>query len=201
MKFIAARRRGVAGLFRVGRGLVWMLVACATWTEAPIYGAAVKYSAPQQFQQDAYNLPGAKVSLSFGADYFSHPSPVTMSNIVFNGRWFVVQPVSSQSKNYLNNYDSDVPLRVHFPTGAHAFGAYFSSWIGPWSTSFTGTVTTDQGDRFVVQGPTDSGSLPPSYLGLIFSDSVYDVTFDDGGVLFWEDTISMKKWSLMFLPF
>src|SRR5947199_134025 len=126
----------LAGLARGRRELVLAFVVCVALTVHPTYGAALSYGDDVQLRQAVYGIPGTRVKLSFGVlDNGSFRSPFLMSNIVFNGRYFVVQrafdQVFSQGQFYLNNYDSDVPLKIHFPTGARAFGAFFSSWIGP----------------------------------------------------------------------
>jgi len=154
----------------------------------PVFSGTTIYTDYFGLEAASSGFPGDRVNVSFrdfpvNGIYWP---PLTVSNIALLGRVFVVEPVSGVQFLYLNNYDSDVPLTIHFPTGAKAFGAFFSSWLGPtYPKTITMTATTDQGEVFTFDAFSCDPGKPPinvSWFGLLPEATIYNLTFSDGAI-------------------
>jgi hypothetical protein len=54
--------------------------------------------------------------------------------------------------------------------------------MGSQYSNFTATVTTDQGDKFTFQAPTDSNPGNPAFFGFIPSSLIFGMTYSDGAL-------------------
>lgn len=167
-----------------------MAICLLTTIQQSVFsGTTSCYSSPSALEAASSSFTGDRVNLSFNTFPVAgmYASPFVISNIAILGRTFVIEPVSGVPFLYLNNYDSDVPLTIHFPTGAKAFGAFFSSWLGPsYPKTFTMTATTDHGEVFTFEDFSSYGQSPPvnvAWFGLIPDAPIYDLTLSDGGIV------------------
>ena len=83
------------------------------------------------FRAACQNLAGMKQAISFSSlqpGWWS--DSLTLSNVTFSGHLVARgqgDSIAIANEASLNNYDMDVPMSIHFETGALAFGADFSS--------------------------------------------------------------------------
>src|SRR5438128_1628154 len=93
------------------------------------------------FRLAAQEVPGNQQDINF---LFLPPSTegpiVTISDVTFTGRYLIRSQINSGVT--LFNFDSGVPLGIHFANGARAFGADFSSAYTN-VPSFTATLSLD----------------------------------------------------------
>src|ERR1051326_7828090 len=112
------------------------------------FGLARLARAQTSFYSDRFNffvaaqaVPGIQQSITdFG--FFAPGPTVTVSGVAFTGRFLDRSTINSGSA--LFNFDSPVPLGVHFAKGALAFGADFSSGYTA-VPSLTATLSLDNG--------------------------------------------------------
>jgi hypothetical protein len=120
-------------------------------------------------------VPGTRQSISSLHYLPGEFSPqVTLMGVTFRGLYLV-----EYATNFLYNFDSYVPLTIHFNTGALAFGADFSSYLPPQHSSFTATLSLDNGEAFNFTAPGTPGS---QFFGFISPSPIMDLTFSDGGI-------------------
>lgn len=137
------------------------------------------------FTNTCQGVPGIHQTLAFQEIGYlpSEIGPVlTISNVTFTGRYLILDsmgPPGSPVEGALWNFDSDVPLAIHFANGVRAFGGDFSSSLSPYFSSFTATLTLDNGETFNFPAPSKPGSL---FFGFISPTPIRDITFSDGGV-------------------
>jgi hypothetical protein len=168
-----ARRRERLGLPLL---VFWLLLI----SRLPGVSGTVLYENSWFFDQDSKQVPGVPVRISFtwphsALDYRVYGQSVSVSNVTFSG--FIVVSVLEGGWGWLNNYDNYVPLSIHFPTGARAFAAFFSSYLPTNYPPFQATVTTDLGDTFTfLSGPNPAFT----WRGFICTDSFYNLTYSDG---------------------
>jgi hypothetical protein len=147
------------------------------------FSQASFYTDQFSFRAAGQNLAGTKQAISF-----SSLQPgwwggfLTISNVTFSGhlvaRW-QGDSIAIANEASLNNYDMDVPMSIHFETGALAFGADFSSLLFPYNTSnFTATITVQGGDIFSFSAAPGPGS---TFFGFIEKSPFRDLTLSDGG--------------------
>lgn len=103
---------------------------------------------------------------------------LTISNMTFTGRYLSAS-MGALPGGALWNFDSDVPLTIQFANGVRAFGGDFSSSLSPYFSSFTATLTLDNGETFNFPSPSGPGS---QFFGFISPTPIRDITFSDGGV-------------------
>ena len=101
---------------------------------------------------------------------------MTISNVTFTGRSLGAKGIDSGIALY--NFDSHIPLSIHFANGARAFGADFSSQYNA-VPSFTATLSLDNGETFQFTAPTDPNS---TFFGFVSPTPIMDITFSDGGL-------------------
>lgn len=77
------------------------------------------------------------------------------------------------------NMDSNTPLGIHFANGARAFGADFSSDVSLFQSSFTATLSLNNGEQFTFTAPASPNSV---FFGFISPTPFTDITFSDGGI-------------------
>jgi hypothetical protein len=167
---------------RLGRML---FIFCGLLVGGPAgFAGAVTYNNPFEFTAASTNLPGQQVHLSFTPPHgalslgeYLGQSP-SVSNVIFLGH--IVVTLQS-GEGFVNNYDGGYPLALHFPTGAKAFAAIFSSFLPrPQFSNFPAIVTTDLGDAIHFT----AGAIPALvWMGFINTNSFYNVTYSDGGIL------------------
>jgi hypothetical protein len=137
------------------------------WSQSTIY-----YD-PLTFQLAAQNVPGNHQSIS-AFPPVNGPA-VTISNLTFRGGYLIGSP-----DGLLWNFDSEIPLTIHFANGARAFGANFSSVLLPSDPfPFTATLSLDNGETFRFTAFT---ALSFTFFGFISATPIMDVTFSDGGL-------------------
>ena len=95
--------------------------------------------------------------------------------MTFQGRYLGTGPPTG----FLYNFDSDVPLSIHFAYGARAFGGDFSSYLSSLYLSFTATLSLGNGETFQFTAPTDPNY---AFFGFISPTPIRDLTFSDGGL-------------------
>ena len=165
-------------------GAICILVA----SQQAGFPATTTYTNPFTLYVASEGLPGEQVNISFNGypHYWSLRVGGIVSNITFFGRVLVIQDITEAPFTYLNNYDSGVPLTLRFPTGARAFGAYLSSWLGPsYPKIIPMTATTDQGEVFsfnAFSASYASAMTNQTYFGLISVAPIYQITLSDGGI-------------------
>ena len=135
------------------------------------------------FRAACQNLVGTKQAISFSA---LQPgwwgASLSLSNVTFSGHLVARGPgdsIAIANEASLNNYDMDVPLSIHFETGALAFGADFSSGLFPYNSSnFSATLSVQGGDVFTFSAAPGPGS---TFFGFIEKSPFTDLSFSDGG--------------------
>ena len=147
-----------------------LLAAQPAWSQGTIYFDRTTFSNACQ------SVSGIKQGISFeylpGGPEFG---PVlTVSDVTFRGRYLIRHSPSS-----LFNFDSDIPLTMHFNMGALAFGADFASELSPQFSSSTATLSLDNGEKLNFTAPSDPSS---QFFGFIFPTPIMDLTFSDGGI-------------------
>src|SRR6266550_5452687 len=100
-------------------------------------------------------VPGNHQSISFAFPFAEGPS-VTIADVSFTGRYLIRSPITSGVALY--NFDSGFPLGIQFANGARAFGGDFSSYLSPYYTSFTATLSLDSGEVLTFTAPTNPNS-------------------------------------------
>jgi hypothetical protein len=159
-------------------------LCCATLCEHTMWAQSTIYSDFGQFYLASQAVPGnwQSISLSPPGIPSDEIGPVlTIGNVTFSGRYLLREIDSSFSTvgPVLYNFDSDIPLHVHFATGSRAFGADFSSYLSPSYSSFTATLSLDDGETFSFTAPTNPNS---TFFGFISPTPIMDLTFSDGGL-------------------
>ncbi|MCW5553117.1 MAG: PEP-CTERM sorting domain-containing protein [Verrucomicrobiae bacterium] len=122
----------------------------------------------------AEQIPGNYQSIS---DFPWAGGPeLTISDLTFRGSYLGLGP-----NGFLYNFDGSNPgLRIHFATGARAFGADFSSYLSDAGiSSFTATVSLDTGETYQFTAPTDPNF---AFFGFISPRPIMAMTFSDGGL-------------------
>lgn len=126
-------------------------------------------------------VPGVQQTISFqelGYLPVEIGPVLTISNMTFTGRYLSAS-MGALPGGALWNFDSDVPLTIQFANGVRAFGGDFSSSLSPYFSSFTATLTLDNGETFNFPAPSGPGS---QFFGFISPTPIRDITFSDGGV-------------------
>jgi hypothetical protein len=113
---------------------------------------------------------------------------VTISNVTFTGRSLGTKAITSGIS--LLNFDSGIPLGIHFANGARAFGADFSSDLPPQFTTFTATLSLDNGETFQFTAPVEPNS---TFFGFISPTPIMDIIFSDGGIFHPEPSITFHE--------
>ncbi|MEJ0090753.1 MAG: hypothetical protein WDM80_13545 [Limisphaerales bacterium] len=149
---------------------------------------AAVYTNRSEFIAACQTLAGIQSPISFdsylnGAPYGQpgwYSGQLTVSNVTFSGNIVIRQDAQSISNEIaLNNYDMGVPLAVHFPNGALAFGADFSSLLYPYNTSnFTATISIQGGSNYTFSAEPGPGK---TFFGIVETNTFSDLTFSDGG--------------------
>ncbi len=105
---------------------------------------------------------------------------LTLSGVTFTGSYLhrAIGGSYSSLGPVLHQFDGWGPLGIHFGTGARAFGANYSSSLSPWQSSFTATVTLDNGEVFTFTAPSGPDS---QFFGFISPTPIHRVIFSDGG--------------------
>ena len=119
-------------------------------------------------------LPPGGIDTGIGIRYFE---PLTVSGLTFWGQVLLVR--NTINGRILNNYDSFTPLRVDMNGSSRAFGADFASLLSPVLTSFTATVSLDNGGSFTFTAPANPNLV---FFGFVTSQPFSSVTFSDGAV-------------------
>jgi hypothetical protein len=150
---------------------VWLACFATTpaWSQSSIYFDRGAFITASQI------VPGDHQGIDFRYIPGFEIGPVlTVSNVTFTGRYLIRDGSQIPSQYFLFNFDSDVPLSIHFANGARAFGADFSSF-----TNFTATLSLDNGEvlSFPAAGAPDS-----TFFGFISPTPIIDLTFSDGGL-------------------
>ena len=129
------------------------------------------------FLNSAGAIPGTQQSISFGFPFVTGPS-VTIGDVTFTGRDLIRGgPLGSEVALY--NFDSHIPLGVHFANGARAFGGDFSSFLSPYYSSFTARLTLNNGEVLTFTAPTNPNS---TFFGFISPTPIRSFTYSDGGL-------------------
>jgi hypothetical protein len=154
-----------------------MFKSCLAYPQGAFYTDQFAFKAACQ------NLEGVKQEISFSSlqpGWWS--DSLTLSNVTFSGHLVARgqgDPIAIANEASLNNYDTGVPMSIHFETVALAFGADFSSLLFPYNTSnFTATITVQGGDIFNFSAAPGPGS---TFFGFIEESPFTDLTFSDGG--------------------
>ncbi len=122
-------------------------------------------------------IPGMQQSISFGFPFVEGPS-VTIGDVTFTGRDLIRGgPLGSEVALY--NFDSGFPMGIHFANGTRAFGADYSSWLSPYYSSFTATLSLDNGEVLTFTASTVPNS---TFFGFISPTPIKNLTFSDGGL-------------------
>jgi len=140
------------------------------------------YSDFGSFYNASSALPGNHQTISFAGLPSDEIGPVlTISDVTFRGAYLLRKSGSSITTigPVLYNFDSSIPLTIHFATGAHAFGGNFSSLLSPYYSSFTATLSLDNGETLRFTAPTNPNS---TFFGFISPIPIRDMTFSDGGL-------------------
>ena len=103
---------------------------------------------------------------------------LTVSNVTFTGRSLLIGDVINSGIT-LRNFDSGIPLGIHFANGARAFGADFTSDLPPQFTTFIATLSLDNGETFQFTAPVQPNS---TFFGFISPTPIMDMIFSDGGL-------------------
>lgn len=129
------------------------------------------------FVSAAQAIPGMQQSISFGFPFVEGPS-VTIGDVTFTGRDLIRGgPLGSEVALY--NFDSGFPMGIHFANGTRAFGADYSSWLSPYYSSFTATLSLDNGEVLTFTASTVPNS---TFVGFISPTPIKNLTFSDGGL-------------------
>ncbi len=150
---------------------VWLIASSlSAWSQSSLYFNR------NSFVRASQAVPGNRQSITdFGP--FPYGPTVTVSDVTFSGS--SLGPHSINSGPALFNFDSVVPLGIHFANGARAFGADFSSQF-PSVSSFTATLSLDNGETFQFTALTDPNY---AFFGFISSTPIRNLIFSDGGIL------------------
>ncbi len=128
-------------------------------------------------QEPAFTLPGVVVGTE------GHPIPTYLSSATFTSGGGILYAVNDTGNSLIGpvigDLDSDFPLTLSFASPVYAFGADFSSWLTPYYTSFTATLTLDTGESFQF---TAQDQPNYTFFGFTSPTPVRQVTFDDGGI-------------------
>ena len=124
-------------------------------------------------------VPGNQQSISYFPSLGGLIGPaLTISDVTFRGRYLATAP-----NGFLYNFDSGVPLSIEFANGARAFGGDFSSFLSPLFSSFTATLSLDNGETFTFTAPTSAAASSNSrFFGFISPTPFRSLTFSDGGL-------------------
>jgi len=126
-------------------------------------------------------VPGNKQSISYflsSGGGLIGPT-LTISDVTFTGRYLIRAQFNAGPALY--NFDSGVPLGIHFANGARAFGGDFSSFAPQLVSSFTATLSLDNGETVTFTAPTNPNSR---FFGFISPTPMGDMTFSGGGLYF-----------------
>ncbi len=127
------------------------------------------------FSNVCQSVPGIHQAISFANLPSSQEgSVVTISDVTFTGRYLIRSALTSGKALY--NFDGTNPLSIHFANGARAFGGEFSSQLSPYYSSFTATLSLDNGEMFNFTAQADPNS---TFFGFISTTPVMDITFSD----------------------
>jgi hypothetical protein len=154
----------------------------------PAWAGTVTYFDRAAFMDASKTVPGLEQSISFArfipyGDMLEFGRSVSISNVTSTGSYLVAirrYPYAETSPVGLLNYDAAVPISLHFETGTRAFGADFSSQVFPQFTSFTATVSLDNGESFSFTAPADPEFR---FFGFITDHPILNLTFSDGGII------------------
>ena len=130
----------------------WLLAISghSVWSQSSLYFDRVNFLGACQ------TIPGLQQGIDFAdVRLLIHGPTVTISNVTFTGRSLGAKGIDSGIALY--NFDSHIPLSIHFANGARAFGAEFSSQYNA-VPSFTATLSLDNGETFQFTAPTDPNS-------------------------------------------
>lgn len=165
-----------------------VLAAVLASSTFPCPGQGVIYSSREAFDAAITALSGNKLDVDFegplppgGTDFggmVGYMSPLIVSGVAFHGSVFLRDTGGGW---ILNNYDSLSPLVVDMNAPSLAFGADFASLLSPTHTSFTATVSLDNGAVFTFEAPADPGFV---FFGVVTAQPFSKLTFSDGGLLF-----------------
>ena len=152
------------------------------FSSSQLWAQTLTYSDKYSFINACRGLAGQQQSISFnGYSPYWWGMSLTVSNVTFSGHLLLRpqgDPALANAAS-LNNYDSDSPVRIHFDTGAMAFGADFSSLLSPYNHSnFTATLSLQGGNTFRFSAAPGPGS---TFFGFVTSSPFWDLTFSDGG--------------------
>jgi hypothetical protein len=129
------------------------------------------------FLNSAGAIPGYQQSISFGFPFETGPS-VTIGDVTFTGRDLIPWgPPGSGVALY--NVDSGFPMGIQFANGALSFGGDFSSFLAPYYSSFTATLSLDNGEILTFTAPTNPNS---AFFGFISPTPIRSLTYSDGGL-------------------
>ncbi|MCW5555434.1 MAG: PEP-CTERM sorting domain-containing protein [Verrucomicrobiae bacterium] len=165
-----------------------VLAAVLASSTFPCLGQGVIYSSREAFDAAITTLSGNRLDVNFdgplppgGTDFggmVGYMSPLIVSGVAFHGSVFLYDTGSGW---ILNNYDSLSPLVVDMNAPSLAFGADFASFLSPTHTSFTATVSLDNGAVFTFEAPADPDFV---FFGFVTAQPFSRLTFSDGGLLF-----------------
>ncbi len=128
------------------------------------------------FMNAAQAIPGHQQSITdFGP--FPYGPAVTVSDVTFTGRDLTTTVINSGLALY--NFDDSFPLGIQFARGARAFGADFSSYLSPYYSSFTATLSLDSGEVLSFLAATNPNS---TFFGFISPIPIRSMSFSDGGL-------------------
>ena len=169
-----------------------MLCVSAVWLSlAPsrsLWSQSAQYYDFGSFYLASQGIPGHWQNISFQNLPSDIGPTLTISDVTFTGRYLVTRGLNTEP--FLFNFDSDVPLGIHFANGARAFGAFFSSQLSPYFPSFSATLSLDNGESFTFTAPTDPNS---TFFGFISPAPVMDLTLSDGGLFHPAPNISFHE--------
>ncbi len=155
----------------------------------------VTYTSRTAFNAAVAGIAGTRLDLGFepplppggtsvGGGAFRYWAPWAVGGLTFGGEVLLIRPerfpLASSTNNVLNNYDSFTPLTVGLNGLSRAFGAEFGSLLSPTYSSFTATVSLDNGEVFTFTAPANPNR---AFFGFVTTQSFSKLTFSDGALV------------------
>ena len=163
----------------------WLIILSgqSVWSQSSLYFDR------GSFMNACQTVPGNQQIIDFANyPFFGGIPTLTISDVTFTGRSLASKGITSGIALY--NFDGSFPLSIHFANGARAFGGDFSSYLSPLYSSFTATLSLDNGETFNFTAPTNPNS---TFFGFISPTPIMDLTFSDGGLFHPEPSVSLHE--------